>query len=797
MTALRLVDVVVNLPLGAFTYAVPADWPEAPPPGTRVFVPFGPRRLTGLVIAARDTLPPGAQAAHVKPLLARQDETPALDEGLLALVRRVADYYAAPLGMAAFTALPPGSSRQDEARLWLPADAVLPADAPAWLEGLRGEPAASLRALERRTAAPRTELEAWARRGVLQRRREERAASARERVIRVVTWLGGEVPERARARRAVAEVVREAGSLTLPALRERLGDGATAHVKALADAGIVRVDEQRTFRDPFGDQGADPASPPPILTGEQAEAVEAVGNALEAGFATFLLHGITGSGKTEVYLHVIRRVLDQGRGALVLVPEIALTPQLSARFRARFGERVAVLHSALTPGERLDQWDRLRSGDADVAVGARSAVFAPLASLGLIVVDEEHDGSYKQGDGLRYHARDVALLRGQLAGCPVVLGSATPSLESLANAWRGRSRLLTLAERPTGAPLPTIEMIDLKSAELVEGADFLSRPLLDAVLETTKAGRQVILFHNRRGHSPFQLCLACGHVPQCRECGVALTWHQSTARMICHACGASFRRFARCPECASDRLELRGVGTERIEEALALVAPHLSVLRYDADAVRGRSHARLLADFRAGRYAVMVGTQMVTKGHDFPNVHLVGVVLAEHGLKFPDFRAAETALQRLVQVAGRAGRTGERGRVLVQTYAPEHYALGFLLTHDWLGFARYELELRRERGWPPLGHLVLLELRGGNAVLVERDLTRVKRAIEGWAAARGADVRPRGPVPAPLRKVQGAARYHLLLAAPTREPLRALLRALPALAPGLELLVDVDPHDLM
>jgi len=797
MSALRLVDVVVNLPLGAFTYGVPADWPEAPLPGARVFVPFGSRRLTGLVVGRREALPAGADEAQVKLLLELQDAVPALDEGLLALVRRVADYYAAPLGLAAFTALPPGTARQDEARLWLPDEVQLPPDAPAWLVALRGSKPAGQKALLRRTGVTPATLEAWMRRGVLQRRREEREASARMRTERVAVWVGGEVPGRSPARRAAADAVRAAGSLPVATLRERLGPAASTHVKVLADAGLVRLEEHRIFRDPFGDVGDEPPCSPPVLTAAQAEAVQVVSAAQGAGFSTFLLHGITGSGKTEVYLRIIEGVLAASRGALVLVPEIALTPQLSARFRARFGERVAVLHSALTPGERLDQWDRLRSGDAEVAVGARSAVFAPVARLGLVVVDEEHDGSYKQSDGLRYHARDVALLRGQLAGCPVVLGSATPSLESLANAWRGRSRVLTLAERPTGAPLPEIEMIDLRSAELVEGADFLSRPLLDAILQTCSEGRQVILFHNRRGYAPFQLCLACGHVPQCRECGVALTWHQATGRMTCHACGASTRRASRCPECASDRLELRGVGTERIEEALARVAPDLPILRYDADAVHGRSHAKLLADFRAGRYAVMVGTQMVTKGHDFPNVHLVGVVLAEHGLKFPDFRAAETALQRLVQVAGRAGRAGDRGRVLVQTYAPEHYALRFLLSHDWLGFARYELELRRERGWPPLSHLVLLELRGRNAVLVERDLTRVRRAIEVWAEARGADLRPRGPVPAPLRKVQGAARYHLLLAAPTREPLRAVLRALPDLAPGLELIVDVDPRDLM
>jgi primosomal protein N' (replication factor Y) len=725
-------SVAFPLPLKAtFTYRVPAAWGAPPPVGARVTAPFGRRHLTGLVVETCELPPAGLDPASIRDLEQALDTTPALDAGLLRLVRWLADYYRASLGMAAATALPP--------------------------------------------------------------------ASARERSERVVSWSGGpDVVLRGARARALAVWLREAGPQPMEALRERFGEGAAATVRTLEARGLVQVEARRRFRDPFGGQSPAP-DVPPALTAAQERVYQEVGAALGGGFSAHLLHGITGSGKTEVYLRLIARVLEAGQGALVLVPEIALTPQLSARFRARFGDRVAVLHSGLSGGERLDQWERLRAGERSVVVGARSAVFAPVNRLGLIVVDEEHDASYKQGDGVRYSGRDVALVRGQFTPCPVVLGSATPSLESLSNAWRGRSRLHTLAERPTGASLPEVRLIDLRSAPLVEAAPCLSLEMKVALDDCLARGRQAILYHNRRGHSPFQLCLRCGYVPECPDCAIALTWHLSTRRLECHTCGRVAALPRRCPACASEELELRGLGTERVEEELAAAFPGVSVARFDSDSVGARGHSRVLEDFAQGRHPILVGTQMITKGHDFPNVHLVGVLLAEHGLKFPDFRAAEHTVQRLVQVAGRAGRSGERGLVLVQTYTPEHYALPFLASHDYLGFAVREAALREQRGFPPATHLALLELKGRNPLLVEQDLTGVRDLLAAIVRAhQWAGVRLLGPVPAAFARVRGDARFHLLTASRSRQVLRDLLAELdthPDLPQGLY--TDVDPVDLL
>lgn len=803
------VDLVFNVPLAQqFTYAVPESWAQAPALGARVYASFGPRRLTGLVVATHEDFPEGrASRDKVKELLEPIDDGSVLDEDLLRLIRWAADYYHSPLGMTVFTALPPGTSRKDDAAVERVVAEGEPAEGgagdaplPPWLAALQpGEPI-TVAALQRREGLSLALVDRYVRRGLLRRSRRDRGPGARARSERVLRWVGAELPgARAPKRRAVAAYLQAQGETSLAALRERFGEGAREACRALEAAELVAATTRRVFRDPFADKGLIERDEAPVLSAEQQLVVDSIGAGLDGGFQAHLCHGITGSGKTEVYLQLIRRLRGQGRSALVLVPEIALTPQLAGRFRARFGEDVAVLHSGLTPGQRLDEWDRIRQGIVPVVVGARSAVFAPLPKLGLIVVDEEHDSSYKQGDGVRYHARDVALVRGKLQDCPVLLGSATPSLESLSNAWRLRSTLHSLRDRPTGAPLPVVEIIDMRKAERVAGADFLSEELRDELAKTVRAGKQAIVYHNRRGHSPFLLCPTCGEVPACQHCSISLTWHQARSRLVCHYCGFQKPKPRRCELCASESLELRGVGTERLEEALAHALPDLDVLRFDADSARGGKHEKLLADFRAGRYQIMVGTQMVTKGHDFPNVHLVGVLSAEHGLKLPDFRAAEHTLQRLVQVAGRAGRSGERGRVLVQSYTPEHYALPYLLDHDWLGFARTELELREDRGFPPAGHLALLELRARDAILAERDLLRLREALERWVEERGrAPFHLRGPSPAPMKKIKDVVRFHLLVGCESRVALRNLLREVRDLPECPDkLIVDVDPVGLM
>jgi primosomal protein N' (replication factor Y) len=521
-------------------------------------------------------------------------------------------------------------------------------------------------------------------------------------------------------------------------------------------------------------------------------------------FTPFLLHGVTGSGKTEVYLRVIATALEAGRTALVLVPEISLTPQLAARFRARFGDLVAILHSGLSERARLGEWSRLRRGEARIAVGARSAVFAPLAGLGVIVVDEEHDGSFKQDEGVRYHARDVALVRAQRAGAVCVLGSATPSLESAAHAERGAYRKLTLTERPTARPMPSVEIIDLR-IYVPDGDAMLSAPLRTAIDETLAAGDQTILFLNRRGFATFVLCRACGHAFRCPHCSVSLTYHRHSDRLSCHYCGFAQRVPDVCPSCgATETIERKGLGTEKVADAIATAFPAARVARLDRDVATGAKVEAVLARVARREVDVLVGTQMVTKGHDFPGVTLVGVLCADTGLNLPDFRASERTFQLLAQVAGRAGRGGKPGRVMIQTYRPRAPAVVAAAAHDYAGFFAAESAARAELGYPPHGRLIAVRVDGADAHEVAGVAQQLAQLAQ--AAARqpgGGQVEVRGPVPAPIERLRNRTRWQVWLRSSDRHALRRVARSLlvagvVALGPGrVRVGLDVDPISAM
>jgi primosomal protein N' (replication factor Y) len=502
-----------------------------------------------------------------------------------------------------------------------------------------------------------------------------------------------------------------------------------------------------------------------------------------------------------VYLGAIARALAAGRGALVLVPEIALTPQLAARFRARFGEDVAVLHSALPPGERLAAWRRLRAGEVGIALGARSAVFAPVRALGVVVVDEEHDPSFKQEEGVRYHGRDLAVVRAQRAGAIAILGSATPSLESAYNVLRGRFARLVLPERATPRPLPAVTVVDLRRHP--PGPDgLLSAPLAEALGAALAAGEQSILFLNRRGFSTLLLCHACGHVVRCPSCAVSMTYHRERSRLVCHYCGRLQHLPERCPSCASTRLERIGIGTERVESIVRERFPDARVARLDRDTAGDRSAPgsgleTILARMHAGEIDVLVGTQMVTKGHDFPGVTLVGVLKPDQTMNLPDFRAAERTFQLIEQVAGRAGRGDRPGRVIIQTYAPDHPAITAAATHDYEGFAHAELAAREETGYPPFSRMIALRIDA-------RDGARARAAATTAAdAARRAGagtVTVRGPAEAPLAMLRGRVRWQVWLAARDRAAVAAAARAAASQvgATGdLRFAVDVDPHSTL
>lgn len=542
----------------------------------------------------------------------------------------------------------------------------------------------------------------------------------------------------------------------------------------------------------------------PTLTRYQADALERVTSALDKGFTTFLLHGVTGSGKTEVYLRAIENVRERGRGALVLVPEIALTVELRKRFEERFGAEVAVLHSALPEAQRAAAWEGALQGRLPILVGARSAVFAPVQNLGLVVVDEEHDPSYKQQEHLRYNARDLAVVRASFAQCPVVLGSATPSLESFGNTHTGKAIYISMPERVQRRPLPEVRFVDLRYEAPIGAGRIFSTTLLEALRDTVGRAESAILFLNRRGFGRFVLCKTCGQAVQCPNCSITLTHHSRPERLNCHYCDHSAPVPDACPACGSSECEAVGFGTERLEEEVSGLVPGARCARLDSDTATGRGLDRILSRFRAGEVNVLVGTQIVAKGHDFPLVTLVGVLLADQSLAFPDFRASERTFQLLTQVAGRAGRGDRPGLVVIQTYNPSQVALRFAANHDYVGFAVVEDRIRRERGYPPYAHLATIEVSSPDSREARDEADRIRdyldrfRTLEGQASR---DLTILGPASASIERLKGRTRIQMLLKSRSRAVLnRVLWRLVRTVGTGhgsLRIHVDVDPVSLM
>ena len=760
-----LADVALPIPLGrALTYSVPAAQAPRIVPGARVVVPLGGRRVVGVVLGTREGEPP----PKVRAVLSAPDDAPAVPEELLELLRELASYYFAPLGDVLRLALPPLERDLAEELV----------QQPSLFDAARG-------------------------------------VSARK-VLFVEPGEGAE-PERLTGQAsALLARVRAVGSVPLARLEERWG-GARSIVKRLAAAGALKT----TLRDApevpfFRDGGAEP-DVAPELTAPQAAAVESIVGALRAGAPkTFLLHGVTGSGKTEVYTRAIAAARELERGVVVLVPEIALTPQLVGRYRARFGDEVAVIHSHLTPKERHGMWHKLRGGKVTVAIGARSALFAPASALGLVIVDEEHDTSFKQEEGVRYHARDMAILRAFRARGVCVLGSATPSLESEYLVRTGRAERLRLPERARAQAMPRVETIDLRRMGPGPTGDRrLSLPLHRAIEATLAAKEQAILFLNRRGFSPSVRCEACGKMESCPSCSVALTFHKrrvpharaerefgldhGSGTLRCHYCEHEVRLPDRCRACGAPALVLEGLGTEKLEETLKTAFPEARVARLDRDVATGRAIEDVLAKVRAREVDILVGTQMVTKGHDLPHVTLVGVVNADAALSMPDFRASERAFQLLVQVAGRAGRGDAPGRVLIQTYDPEHSAIAFALRHDVDGFIAHELVDRKALGYPPYARVVLLRIDATDEQAA-REAGRRLGDLAREVAEPGVLVL--GPAPAPLARLRNRFRFRVMLRSEDRAALRravaAVERRREEVAPsGVRVAIDVDPVQLL
>ncbi len=807
-----------------FTYRIPPQLSSKLSIGTRVLVPFGRQKVAGDVIGFTSEAPP----AQLKDILGVLVDTPVFDEGQLELSRWVAERYCCSLREALRCVTPPGSARSrvvtavltDKGQQAAAGEELAGAPRQAQLLGLlqaaggemdldnlvqavwqagsasvsRSAVVSAVRSLEKKELLTRN-----ARLG---------PPTARQRMQLVAeladveqNW-GQVLEELARRAPRQAEVIEE----LLEARDSRPVAGLPrGAVMALAEKGLVRVTEQRMQRTPdepgLGNTDKDPLVPTPA----QSKSLQRIHTALAAGrHEALLLHGGTASGKTDVYLQAIEAAVARQRSAIVLVPEIALTPQMVGRFRARFADRLALLHSALSSGERYDEWDRIRRGDADIVIGARSAIFAPCRNLGVIVVDEEHERAYKQESAPRYLATAVAAERARRSNAVLLMGSATPSVEAYYRAVSADDSLslMTLPERIEDRPLPRVEIIDLRSETLMGKGGTFSQMMLEAIQDRVARGEQVILFLNRRGFSTFVMCRECGHALRCPDCGVSLIYHHGSRTVRCHHCDYHLPVPDLCPNCQGYDIGFHGLGTERVADQVEREFEHAVVARMDRDTVRRKgAHGQILRSFARGEANILVGTQMIAKGLDLPNVTLVGVLNADVGLYHPDFRAAEHTFQLLTQVAGRAGRADKPGEVLVQTYNPEHYAIVNAQHHDYLSFYEREIVARRQNLYPPFVELANVVFSGAD----ESEALGVARQAAVCLQEMGVffkqgDVQFLGPAPAPLHKLRGRYRYQMLLKAADMPGLHhtvhQLMEALGDTG-STQMICDIEPVDMM
>ena len=799
-------DVALPVPLDQpFTYRLPTTLHHRVRVGSRVLVPFGSRKLTGMVLATHMNSPAGV----VKEALRLLDEEPVLEEHLIWLGRWIASYYCAPIGEV-LRVMTPLSGEMRSSKMYSLTDAGRDAARQLLFDPSAEDPTIQvLRLLEQRSAsltyltkkvpeAPKA-LKSLLKKSFIELEETQatrdplRSASARLRIqTSGQSWPEGKLKKAERELLSYLEL--HPGSHNLAEV-EAAVPGASQAARALARRNVVTMEVEAPAISPY------PYKPPPTLNRHQDVAFQAIRTAVEASrFEPFLLQGVTGSGKTEVYLRAIEATLACQRNALLLVPEIALTPAVAGQFYHRFGDRVAILHSAFHDAERAEQWRRIRKGQARVVVGTRSGVFAPVQNLGLIIIDEEHDGSYKQQDTPRYNGRDVAVMRAHNANACVVLGSATPSIETRYNVERGKYTLLQLPERVESRPMPEVELIDMRQEFLeTRKQNTFSRRLITAMSEKLEAGEQVMLLHNRRGFSSFVACRSCGERVQCVNCAVTLTFHRRDRRMLCHYCSYAERVPSLCPKCKSEHIYFLGLGSERVEDELHREFPEARIARMDRDTVSGKRHFEtILTGFRERAFDILVGTQMIAKGHDIPNVTLVGVISADIGLGMPDFRAAERTFQLLTQVAGRAGRGDLPGQVLIQTINPDHYAIHHAAAQDVQAFYTQELHFRKAMRYPPFSALANILLRSEK----QEDALRMSSEVAHLLTPPPENIKVIGPAEAAVPRLKNEFRYQLLIKAKDRRALNTTLQGLRAYAlqhkwNATALVIDVDPLTLL
>ncbi len=798
------------------TYKSPSSCPIALRPGLRLLVPLGPRQITGYLLSISSE-PPAANY-QIREITDVLDPEPLFPAPMVDFFRWLAQYYQYPIGEIIKAALPSGLAPQSSRRITLtPVGNKLFSQSPPkqtsenWFTDLleRQElPAALVKRIWRRKKN-RTIMLQWESEGLIHIHNEISPDQVQDKTELCVKITNNTIPPtdlKKTEQKAFKTLIQLSEDTNQPWVAKRdlnkAYSGSSRSLPALITRGLVTMEAVKVYRNPFGERP--PSYPKPsVLTSDQQQVMEQIAPAVRATkFTTFLLHGVTGSGKTEIYIRATELALKIRRSVLIMVPEIALATQIEGNFLARFGEQIALLHSGLSKGERLDQWKRIASGEAKVVIGARSALFAPLSDPGLIIVDEEHDGSYKQEDGFCYQARDAAILRAKQSDSVVILGSATPSITSYQHARTGKYQLLSMPVRVANKSLPDVKIIDLKSIKTINGRPPLFTPhLITAIRNNLRLGEQSLIFLNRRGYANLMLCQDCGHTLQCPNCQVSLTLHKNRQELVCHYCGNTRHSAAICPKCQSAHLLPVGFGTERIEDELHKLLPQARIARLDRDSASNRkNYMKILQAVHRHEIDILVGTQMIAKGHHFPHVTLVGVVWADASLGIPDYKAGERTFQLLTQVFGRAGRGDIPGQVLVQTHHPEHYSIHNSKTHNFENMFAEELRLRQALKFPPFTRLINLRFTGENEPAVKLAAQHIAQAARQNTPQ---DIDILGPAPAPLARLRGKFRWHLLLKSANWQTLHRLSNHLkeistaPPFPSKVKLTVDVDPENML
>ncbi|MBC2214315.1 primosomal protein N' [Listeria welshimeri] len=796
---INIAKVIVDVPAmqvdRPFDYFIPEDLEELIRPGMRVSVPFGNRKIQGFVTSLDET----EENPKLKGIDGVMDLAPVLNEELMELGDWLAEDTLS-FRVSAYQAMLPAALRAKYEKYFLRLD-----DENEELEQLfEGYETLDWKVAEARGLLK--QIGKWVREGSVEVVYQVKNKITNKKV-RVVSCLKSpyqlteiieDMPKNAKAQSRVLAFFQafEGSEILVSELKKQAGTTDTT-IKKLADLNILTIQEKIISRDPYQNHQFEKSESLQLLPDQQT-ACWKITAATEQ--ETFLIHGVTGSGKTEIYLQTIEAKLKEGKEAIVLVPEISLTPQMVERFKSRFGSEVAVLHSALSSGEKYDEWRKIERKEARVVVGARSAVFAPLENLGIIIIDEEHEASYKQEDNPRYHARDVAIWRANKYQCPVVLGSATPSLESFARAKKGVYTLIELPSRVNDRAMPEVSVVDMREELRKENRTEFSTELLEKIKDRIAKKEQTVLMLNRRGYSSFVMCRDCGYVVECPNCDISLTYHQSSNQMKCHYCGHEERVPQKCPSCKGEHIRYFGTGTQKVEESLTKLIPEARVIRMDVDTTRTKgAHEKLLKSFRNHEADILLGTQMIAKGLDFPDITLVGVLNADTMLHLPDFRASERTFQLLTQVSGRAGRHERMGEVVVQSYNPEHYSIEFAKKHDFIGFYNHEMQLRKMGSYPPFYYLTMINVSDENEMKAIRTIQEMAQFLRGKL---GPDAVVLGPVPSTITRIKNKYRYQCIIKYKIEPDLKKELKTLIThyqkdQQKGLTITIDVQPYVLM